>query len=215
MKAIARLLTCSLLLASTPLLTGCLATAAVVATGATAGGVVATDPRDSKTVFNDQNISYQIQKKAAGNPGLNKISNIDVATYNGVVLLAGQTPTTDLREQAVQLAQTVPGVKMIYNEITIGIPVSASTHTNDTWITTKARSNLLMTQGWSSNDFKVVTEDGVVYLMGIVDPLQAQLAQQNVSKITGVKKVVTLLDTNPPKKSAPEKPTNTSTNSGS
>ena len=181
-----------LLLVLTSLLSGCLAS--VAAGTAAVGGAFVSDPRSTKTVINDTNMSHQAAVKIAADKNLAEQTHIGVTTYDRVMLLTGQAPTAEMRQQAVDLAKTVANVKLIYNEISIGKPTPISARSKDAWLTTKVKSELLATQGFRSNDFKVVTEDNVVYLMGIVSRLQGELAAQTTSHVDGVKKVVTLFE---------------------
>src|SRR5688572_6654475 len=101
------------------LLPGCVA---LVAGGAAAGGVVASDSRNVKTIASDKQITYQVQRHLVANRALQEKAHIVVATFNHVVLLAGQAPTAELRDEAVQITKTIPHIRRIFNEITIEQP---------------------------------------------------------------------------------------------
>jgi osmotically-inducible protein OsmY len=177
-------------------LTGCAPTAFMVGAGvgATAGGAVVYDNRGMNTIWEDNNISYQAQIRINCDPKLKHQTNISVATFDHVVLLVGEAPTEELRTYAENLVKQVPNIKRICNQITIGEPILTSTHSSDTWITTKVRSEMLTQKGLKSTQMKVVTENGVVYLMGLTTPSQGRLAAETARKVAGVRKVVEVFE---------------------
>lgn len=169
-------------------LQGCIFVAGAAA-GAAAIAVV-YDHRTIKSTLEDTSIANKIADKIKSVPELKNDSHIEVAVFNRVVLLAGETPTPALRQQAEELARTVPGTVKIYNQITIQGPTSSLTRTSDSWITTKIRGEMLATENLKSSSIKVVTENGVVYLMGIVKREQADTAVDIARQVSGVQKVV-------------------------
>lgn len=117
-------------------------------------------------------------------------SHIEVTVFNHVVLLTGETPEAAWRQEADEIARSVNGVDKVYNQISIQGPTSSLTRTSDTWITTKVKSQMLATPNLKSGSIKVVTENGVVYLMGIVSREQADTAVEIARQVSGVQKVV-------------------------
>ena len=85
-------------------------------------------------------------------------------------------------------------VKGIHDEISVEDPTSFNTRSNDTWITTKCKSTLLGAKGLDATHVKVVTEDGVVYLMGLVTREEGNTAAKTVQQVTGVQKVVKVFE---------------------
>lgn len=162
--------------------------------GAAIGGVTVYAAKGHKTQASDHNISLAAEKQIDKVPELTKDSRIIISTYNGSVLLTGQTPTQADHDQAVQIVRKTKGVKKVYDELTIAQPISMSTQSKDSWITTKAKSELLAAKGLDSSQIKVITENGVIYLMGVTTAKQAQIATNTVRQISGVKKVVTLFE---------------------
>ncbi len=121
-------------------------------------------------------------------------TNIKVVSYNGYVLIAGQVANQALKDQATRVIKEVRGVRRIYNELEIAAPSSAMTRTSDTWITTKVKSFLLGNFDIEGTRVKVVTEDGVVYLMGLATPEEAERIAAEAADIGGVQKVVKLFE---------------------
>ncbi|RTL01113.1 MAG: BON domain-containing protein [Proteobacteria bacterium] len=162
-----------------------------VAAGATSGAAVASDPRSSDGVFDDQSLRRKVDDAInATVPG----NNVEVTSYNQSILLTGQVISPDNKAKSETMALQVPGVKKVYNYIEIGKSQSASQTSKDAYLTSAIKSNLLFSKGVSSNDVKVVTTNGVVYLMGMVDPYQAKRMAKAASEIDGVKSVVTLFE---------------------
>lgn len=176
------------LLALTLSLQGCIFVIGAAA-GAAAVAVV-YDHRKIENTLKDTTIANKIVDKLHSYPNLFSDSHIEVTVFNGVVLLTGETPQTEWREQAETLAKSVDGVEKVYNQISIEGLTSSLTRTSDSWITTKVRSLMLANEDLKSGNIKVVTENGVIYLMGIVTRQQADIAVDIARQVTGVQKVV-------------------------
>jgi osmotically-inducible protein OsmY len=119
-------------------------------------------------------------------------SHIVVTAYNGVILLAGQTPRADLKEKAAQVANGVQGVKKLHNELQVLQPTSALARSNDALITSKIKTLMLADSKVPSTKVKVVTENGIVYLMGLVTRAEGAAATNVASGASGVQKIITL-----------------------
>ena len=182
------------ILALVGVLSGCLV--AALATGAVIGGAVVYDKRSVKTAYQDNDIEYQAMNLIQKNTELANQSRISVTSFNHVLLLVGETPKSTYRTQAEAAVKNIPNVKRVVNQITIGQPISLSTQSNDSWITTQAKSKMLATSGLSTTQIKVVTENSIIYLMGIVTPKEGTLASQVASQVSGVQKVVTAFEYN-------------------
>lgn len=187
-----KLIKLSILAAMCSVASGCAAVVVgSVAAGATTGAAVATDPRSSDGVFDDQSLKRKVNDAInATIPG----NSVEVTSYNRVVLLTGQVISSDNKSKAEAMALQVPGVKNVYNYIEVGKSQSASQTSKDAYLTSAIKSNMLFSKGVSSNDVKVVTTNSVVYLMGMVDPYQAKKMTNAASEVDGVKQVVTLFD---------------------
>ena len=121
-------------------------------------------------------------------------AHLVIVSFNGYVLLAGQVPTEALKSRATDVVRKVDGVRRIYNELEIASPSSAMTRSSDTWITAKVKSWLLGSPDTEGLRVKVVTEDGVVYLMGLVTVDEAQRITDKAAGISGVQRVVKLFE---------------------
>jgi osmotically-inducible protein OsmY len=169
-------------------LEGCIFVAGA-AIGAAAIAIV-YDHRTIQNVLSDTEMSNKIADKIKTNSHLRNDSHIEVSVFNHVVLLTGQTPNAAWREEAEVLAKSVPNTTRIYNQISIQGPTSSLTRTSDSWVTTKIKSQMLATQDLKSSSIKVITENGVVYLMGMVSRQQADIAVDIARQVQGVQKVI-------------------------
>ena len=159
---------------------------------ATHDGPIQQDPgqRSLGTYLDDEKIetitTVNINKS---HPDL-KNANINVNVFNGVVLLTGQVESNELRLLAGRTAQQVQNVRQVYNEIQVRGKVSLLASSSDAWLTTKVRSVLLANKEIDSGRIKVITENGVVYLMGLLTRAEAERAADVTRSIGGVQKVV-------------------------
>ncbi len=156
------------------------------------------DDRGTRTIGSKIDDSL-IETKAAvniakANPDLDQNSHIVVASYNGVVLLAGQTPRADLKSLAEQSAAAVQRVKRVHNELQVLPPSSALARSNDSWLTTKIKTQMLTDSVIPGSRIKVITENGIVYLLGLVTHQEANLATNKVQSVSGVQKIVKLFE---------------------
>ncbi|MBA2648433.1 MAG: BON domain-containing protein [Legionella sp.] len=165
-------------------LTGCVA---VVVAGAAVAGLV-YDKRSVDTLSADARLFHVIHTKIVTNPRF-KNSRILVTSFNRVILLLGQA-SIPLKEEAYHIARTTPGVSRVYNEITPASPTTLTQRSQDTWITSQVRAAMLTRQDLGSGSIRIVTERGIVYLMGMVTPSQSNLAVDVARRVDGVNKVI-------------------------
>ena len=176
-------------LSSALLLQGCIA--GVVVGSAAVATKTATDPRSVGTQVDDGTLEARVENALSKDQQLKKDARVVATAYQGKVLLTGQSPNADLTARAKQIAMGVEGTSEVYNEIRQGTPVSLSTASSDTWITTKVRSQLLTSDTVKSSNVKVTTENGEVFLLGLVTQQEGQSAAQIASQVSGVKHVTT------------------------
>jgi osmotically-inducible protein OsmY len=170
---------------------GCVAP--VLVAGAAAGATVATDKRTTAAVLDDQAIELKAGGEINADETL-KDAHISVTSYNRVVLLTGQVPTQALHERAITHINTVDKVRRVHDELTLGPSVSMKQRGIDSLTTAKVKSRLLGEQGLPSVHAKVVTENGVVFLMGLAKHSEAQHIARIVQQVDGVKRVVLAIE---------------------
>lgn len=162
--------------------------------GAAAGGAIIYDRRSSDVIIEDQKIVYTADSAIAGDAALRTRVHVEFSSFNRIVLVTGQAEDEQSREQVMAKVRTIPHIRRLYNEIAILPPNSLGQRSQDAWITTKIKSVMLATAGLHSSQIKVVTEDGSVYLMGLVTPHQGELAIDIARHVRGVKRVVKLFE---------------------
>lgn len=123
-----------------------------------------------------------------------KAAHVNIVSFNGVILLTGQVNRNELRDQAGSVASQVHGVRQVFNEIQISGNTSILSRANDSWLTTKVKAVLLSNADIDSSRIKIVTENGTVYLLGLMSRAEAEKAANVVSHIKGVQKVVKAIE---------------------
>lgn len=175
------------------LLSGC---AGMVVGGAVGVGMAATDRRTVGTLIEDQTIEAKLLQALKDEPELNRQTHIQVTSYNQSVLLSGEAPTPELAEWATRIARRIAKVKQVHNEIILSEPASFADRSRDTLLTTQVKTQLL---GVKLPDFypiqiKVVTANKTVFLMGLVNPREAEAVVDAVRQVGGVDLVVKLFE---------------------
>src|SRR3989338_6262199 len=166
------------------LLTGCLGAAIT-------GAGLAYDHNNVSRKVSDFYLKTQIENKLSTTEF--KGNRIAVTVFNQIVLLTGQVANQQLQQRATQIVKLMPDVKRVYNGLTLGPPISFGEQTKDAWITTQVKTKIVAAKGTDPTKIKVVTEDGIVYLIGFVTKEQADIAIHAAQYTSGVKKVVLIL----------------------
>lgn len=180
------------LLAAAALVSSLSACAPLMVGGAVMTGLVAVDRRTSGMQLEDEGIelrTYQGLRR-----GLSENSHINVTSYNRQVLLTGEVASAADKERADKITQSQENVKAVANELVIQ-PVSTLTaRSKDIIISGQIKALFVDAKDLQSNAFKVITEQGVVYLMGRVTSREAQRATDIARSVGGVTKVVRVFD---------------------
>jgi osmotically-inducible protein OsmY len=172
-------------------LSGCVAP--ILMGGAFAGSVlVATDRRTSGAQVEDQGIELRATSRLA--EALGDRVHINVTSYNRQVLITGEVPSEKDKATAEQIIAKVDNVKSVVNELGVLGNTNLSARSSDTLITSRVKAALLDDKQVYGNAFKIVTERGVVYMMGRVTAREADYATNIVRGQSGVQKVVRVLE---------------------
>lgn len=164
----------------------------LVATGIGAGALMAADRRSSGTYLKDQEIALRAGSRIG--EAYPENTHVNVTSFNHNVLITGEVPTAEARKKITDIVKGIGNVRTVYNETVVG-PVSLlSSRSNDAYITTKVKTRFLDAKRFQANYVKVVTENGVVYLMGLVQPQEAEDAARIASTTSGVRKVVKIFE---------------------
>ena len=163
----------------------------VVGAGAVGAGMVATDRRSSGAQLDDTTI--EVRGAARIREIANDNMNVTVISYNRQVLLTGTVGAEADKRRAEEAVAKVENVRSVVNEVVVGPGSSITDRSNDAFITSKVKASLLDQKDIFANTFKVTTERGVVYLMGIATRRETDRASSITRGVDGVRKVVLLV----------------------
>lgn len=117
-----------------------------------------------------------------------------IVSWNGQVLLAGQVPSAEQRTRSENIVRDIRRIVHVHNELTIGPPVSGVTKLADSWITFRLKARLLLASGLPGRRVKVLTENGVIYLMGLLTQEEADAVVDAARKTRGAQRVVKIFE---------------------
>jgi osmotically-inducible protein OsmY len=177
------------LAASVSLLNGCIP---LVVGGVAATAVVATDRRSTGTQLDDEFIEDKTVATVLERYG--RSVHVNVTSYNGIVLLSGEVPTESTKEGIADIVRGWSKTRNLQNDLVVGPLTDLSSRSNDTFITSKVKARFVEANRFQINHVKVVTERGVVYLMGIVRRDEGDAAADIARTTRGVQRVVKLFD---------------------
>lgn len=166
---------------------------AVVAAGGAATGVLMVDDRRTAGTYL---LDEEIELKAASRVSDQRLDGVhaNFTSYNRRLLITGEAPTDAVRARVAEIARTVPNVREIANEMDIGAPTSLASRTGDGYVTAKVKTRFLDDKRFGANHVKVVTENNVVYLMGLVKRAEGAAAGEVAARTSGVKRVVKVFE---------------------
>jgi osmotically-inducible protein OsmY len=150
--------------------------------------------RTPGTMIDDQVIETMVKRAIWNADPAFDSAHLVAVSYNGVLLLAGQVESEDLRRRAEEIAQGHDKVRKVHNELEIGGPTSMVARANDSWLTTKVKTRMLADAEVAARKIKVVTENGTVYLMGLLPREEADLAVEVARSVYGVQKIVKVFE---------------------
>ena len=180
----------AVLAASIAMLSGCVPL--VVGAGVAAGAAVATDRRTTGTQLDDEVIEdkavLELQQRFKGD------FHVNVTSYNGIVLLTGEVPAQAAKADVENIVRSNPKVRAIQDELAVGPVTDLGSRSNDTLITSKVKARFVEANKFQINHVKVVTERGVVYLMGVVTRDEGAAAGEIASTTSGVQRVVKVFE---------------------
>lgn len=153
-----------------------------------------TKKRSLGTWIDDQGIETMVEVNIKKADQFLRQSRIKAVSFNGMVLLVGQVMNEKLKDIAGVTAQELDRVNKVYNQIEVKPNIALKQQSQDSWITTKVKSMLLKNKEVGSTKIKVITEDSTVYLLGLVTRVEANRAIAIAREVSGVKKVVNLLE---------------------
>lgn len=165
----------------------------VIAGGATAGAM-ANDRRTSGAYIDDESIEWKIIDVLYQDKQTDEQTHLNATSYNGIVLLTGEIPNQEMRVKINEKIRSIQGVRQLHDETSIAAPSSMMSRSGDTWITSKVKTAMLTGDTDMGARTKVVTDKGVVYLMGMVSPQEADKLTDIARRVGGVQKVVKVFE---------------------
>ena len=172
-----------------PVLSGCFGAAAV---GVGTGALMISDRRNSETYVSDEGMELRAGNRISEKHG-DKV-HVNVTSYNRMVLLTGEVPSEAVKADVEKIASGVPNVRSISNELAIAGPSSFGGRGNDSYLTSKVKARFVDANKFAPNHVKVVTEAGVVFLLGLVTQAEANAAVEIARTTGGVQKVVRVFE---------------------
>ncbi|TMH03198.1 MAG: BON domain-containing protein [Betaproteobacteria bacterium] len=171
-------------------LSGCIPLAI---TGVAATASVATDRRSTGAQLDDELIedktAVQVLERFKGND-----VHVNVTSYNGNVLLTGEVPFESVKTEIGEIAGRMAKARSVQNDLLVGAATGLGSRSNDTLITSKVKARFVESNQFQINHVKVVTERGIVYLLGIVRPAEGNAAAEIARTTSGVQRVVKVFE---------------------
>lgn len=164
--------------------------------GASGCSLLSDDPRlrSPGAVITDQRLEGRIQRQIRRSETGFKSAHLNIVSYNGIVLLAGQVGTDALRQRAEAIARGNERVREVHNALTVGGPTSFLARSNDSWLTAKVKSRLVAAKTTPGRRIKVVTENGTLYLLGLVPRSEAEAAVAAARRVYGLQRIVKVFE---------------------
>jgi osmotically-inducible protein OsmY len=185
----ARIVPLLLLALASGALHGC---APVVAVGVGAGVMIAHDRRTSQTIFDDQKIESRAAELIDNQ--IDSVRHINVTSFDYHVLISGEVPDENTKAQAEKIVSGIEMVRSVYNELVVAPISSLVSRSNDALTTSDVKLRFVNNKDFNADQIKVVTENGTVYLMGLVKHSEADAAAEIASTTQGVQRVVKLFE---------------------
>lgn len=180
------LMVCAALLGAGSTLTACIPL--IIGGAAATTGMVVVDRRTVGEQVEDKSIELKIGGQIRGDFG--DAVRFTVTAYDGVVLMTGDTISSEFKTKITEIARKVENVKSVSNQIDVVKQLAPfSVVSNDIWITSKVMTILATTKDIPSRTIVVTTDRSVVYLMGLVTQQEGDLAAKAASQVSGVKRV--------------------------
>jgi len=179
-----------LALAAAAALQGCVPV--VIGAGGAAAYSSLEDRRTTGTQIDDESIEVRASNRVSDRFG--GTVHVNVTSYNRLALLSGEVPDERTRGEAEKIVRAVPTVRDVTNDLQVSGISSLVSRGNDSYLTLKVRGRLLDAKALSQVHIKVVTESGVVYLMGLVTQAEADESVEIARNTGGVRKVVKVFE---------------------
>lgn len=176
-----------IVLAMATMLQGC--PVVLVAGGLGAAAAAANDRRTSETLLADERLEWESSRRLRSS-GQWESLNVNITSYNRMVLLTGQAANEDARGTAERIISEIPSVRGVINEMVVGRFSNFGQRSTDSVVTTQVKARFVTTDNFNPGHVKVVTEAGTVFLLGLVTQAEGDRAAQLAATTQGVGRVV-------------------------
>jgi osmotically-inducible protein OsmY len=165
---------------------------AIIAGGSVVAVTSLEDRRTTGTQLDDSGIESNAASRIGERVG--ERAHINVTSFNRAVLLTGEAWDEATRTEVEKIVAVVPNVRNVTNEVQVAGASSATSRANDTAITARVKGRFVNVKGLNPLHVKVVTEAGVVFLLGLVTETEAETATDLARTTGGVRKVVKVFE---------------------
>ena len=179
-----------LLLAGLLLCSGC----AEMVVGVATGTVVVSDKRTLGATVEDQQIESSARRALRGNQSIAGSNHLSFTSYNRVLLITGEVRDEESRNQLDELLRNIPNLRRIHNELTVSAPSSGMSRVSDSYLTAKVKTRLLLEKDLNAIRFKIVSENGRLFMLGLCSRKDGSQAALVARKTAGVQSVITLFE---------------------
>lgn len=188
MKSLIRLVI--VLIVVSPFLQACIPL--IVGAGVGAGVMMAEDRRSNATILEDQTI--EVKAKNRFEEKYKDTLNATVTSYNRYILITGQAPTEEIKQDLTTIVLEIENVRNVQNEVIVAGNASFTSRSGDVLTTTSVKGRLAQNKEIGANHIKVTTENSTVFLMGLVTRKEAEAAAQTAATTSGVQRVVKVFE---------------------
>jgi osmotically-inducible protein OsmY len=174
--------------ASTLLLQGCFTLAAG---GIGAAALMVDDRRSTGVYVEDENVEWKARGRILDRF---KDAHVNITSYNLIVLVTGEAPSEQVKQEIGDAIRSIPNVKNVVNELVVGGNAALTARASDTFTTTNVKTRFINNGKFSINHVKVITEAGTAFLMGIVTREEGDAASELARTTAGVSRVVKVFE---------------------
>lgn len=176
-----------LLLAGSILAGGCVPAVTLLAID------VVRDEREPRAYWQDNKAEMDMRFSIYRNKAISD-TNVSVTIWNAVVLLTGEVPDQQTIDRILDIAKSHHYTRQVVNRIELAGRTNMASRINDSWLTGRVKTALVVSGTVDPTRFKVVTERANVYLMGLVTSAEATEAVMIVRSVPGVVRVIKVFE---------------------
>ena len=155
------------------------------------------DRRTAEAISDDEEVERLAFNEMQGEDELRHQSHININAYNGLVLVSGEAATAEVKTKILDIIRTIDNDKMVRDGVKVEPLTDGNSHIDDRQLVEQIKASLLQIHtlpNFSSKMVKVVVENGVVYLMGLLSKEEGNVVVNVVRLQSGVKQIVTLFE---------------------